>query len=108
MPAALDRLALVLPGQRYNPNVLWPDGKRARYAAIRNRMAGGYEGSRMRRIKGARHAHAVMRASGRVPGEEARAARKANAARGEEKAEQAKLEAAVGSSWRVGNVFNNI
>jgi hypothetical protein len=49
-----------------------------------------------------------MRASGRVPGEEARAARKANAARGEEKAEQAKLEAAVGSSWRVGNVFNNI
>jgi hypothetical protein len=31
------------------------------------------DGARLRRIKGARHAHAVIRASGRVPGEEARA-----------------------------------
>jgi hypothetical protein len=71
-------------------------------------MAGGYEGSRMRRIKGARHAHKTIRASGHVPGEEARAARKVNAARRrEKKAEKAALEAAVGNSWRYGNVLEN-
>jgi hypothetical protein len=37
-------------------------------------MADGTEGARMRRIKGARHAHAVMRAQGRTPGDEGRAA----------------------------------
>jgi len=42
--------------------MLWPDEKRVRYAAIRQRMADGSEGRRMRRIKGARHAH------GRDPG----------------------------------------
>jgi hypothetical protein len=72
-------------------------------------MVGGYEGSRMRRIKGARHAHAMIIASGRVPGEEARATRKANAARRrQEKAERAALEAAVGNSWRYGNVLTGI
>ena len=55
------------------------------------------QGRRMLRQKGARHAHAAIRASGRVPGQEARAARKVNAARRrEEKAKQASL----GVSWR--------
>jgi len=36
-------------------------------------MDDGSEGARMRRIKGARHAHAVMRAQGRTPGDEGRA-----------------------------------
>jgi hypothetical protein len=62
--------------------MLWPVEKRAvrygitrrvRYGTIRERMADGSEGARMRRIKGARHAHAAIRAQGRIPGEEGRA-----------------------------------
>lgn len=52
--------------------MLWPVQKRVRYAAIRQRMADGSEGHRMRRIKGALHAHAAMRAEGRTPGDEGR------------------------------------
>ena len=36
-------------------------------------MADGSEGRCMRRVKGARHAHAVMRAQGRTSGDEGRA-----------------------------------
>jgi hypothetical protein len=55
-------------------------------------MADGSEGSRMRRIKGARHAHAVIRASGRVPGDEGRAAIAWNK----------KREREEGKGWRYG------
>ena len=54
--------------------MLSPVIKRARYGSIRERMADGSEGARMRRIKGALHAHASMRAQGRTPGDEGRAA----------------------------------
>ena len=50
-----------------------PDDKRVRYAAVRERMT-SEEGRRMRCIKGALHAHASMRAEGRTPGDEGRAA----------------------------------
>jgi hypothetical protein len=53
--------------------MLWPVDKRVRYEAIRARMTSA-EGKRMRCIKGALHAHAAMRAEGRVPGDEGRAA----------------------------------
>lgn len=53
--------------------MLWPDEKRMRYATVRERMT-SEEGSRMRRIKGARHAHAAIRTQGRTPGDEGRAA----------------------------------
>jgi hypothetical protein len=56
--------------RRKIPTMVWPDEKRVPYAAIRERMADGSAGRRMRRIKGARHAHAVIRASGRIPGAE--------------------------------------
>lgn len=46
-------------------------GKRVRYGAIKSRMADGSEGKRMRCIKGARHAHAAIRASGRRLAQEA-------------------------------------
>jgi hypothetical protein len=85
--------------------VLWPVEKRIRYASVRERMAGGYEGSRMRRIKGARHAHKTIRASGHVPGEEARAARKVKAAR---RREEKAVQAIIGKQWRYGNVLNNV
>jgi len=77
---------------------------RSRYAAIKERMADGSEGARMRRIKGARHAHRTIRASGRVPGQEARAARKVNAAR---QREEKAVQAMIGKQWRYGNVLEN-
>ena len=49
----------------------------------------------MRRVKGARHAHATIRASGRIPGAEAR----------RELAHKRKIrkrDAEEGKSWRVG------
>ena len=76
--------------------MLWPDEKRTRYAAIRERMADGYEGSLMRRIKGARHAHASMRAQGRTPGNEGRAAIASNRATRRRDKEE-------GKGWRVGH-----
>jgi hypothetical protein len=54
--------------------MLWPDQKRVRYTGIQERMADGSEGRRMLRVKGARHTHAKMRAQGRTPGDEGRAA----------------------------------
>jgi hypothetical protein len=54
--------------------MLWPVETHVRYATIRKRMADGTEGARMRRAKGARHAHASIRAQGRTPGDEGRAA----------------------------------
>jgi len=77
--------------------VLSPDEKRTPYAAIRERMADGSEGSRMRRIKGARHAHKTIRASGRVPGQEARAAL----------AVKRERERILGQQWRYGNTMEN-
>ena len=73
--------------------MLWPDDKRARYAAIRERMTSA-EGKRMRCIKGARHAHAAMRADGRTPGDEGRAAIMLNR-------EAAKRDRNAGKGWRV-------
>ena len=59
------------------PTMLWPEQKRARYAAVRERMTSG-EGKRMRCIRGARAAHASMWNQGRAPGAEGRAAIAAN------------------------------
>lgn len=58
-------------------------------------MANGAEGKRMRRVKGARHAHAVMRSQGRVPGAEGRAAIAANRA-------SYKRDREEGKTWRHG------
>lgn len=80
---------------RYNPTMLWPVEKRGRHGAIRDRMADGSEGSRMRRIKGARHAHAAMRSQGRIPGDEGRM-------RITENRTALKRDAAEGKGWRVG------
>jgi hypothetical protein len=60
------------------------------------RLTSGY-GWHLRRIKAARHAHATIRTSGRVPGQEARAALAAKRER----------EANVGKQWRYGNVLEN-
>jgi len=57
--------------------MLWPDDNRVRYAAIRERMT-SEEGKRMRCIRGAKAAHAKIRAEGRTPGTEGRAAALAN------------------------------
>lgn len=59
------------PPQNYNLTMLRPVEKRVPYGTIRNRMADGSEGARMRRVKGARHAHAAIREHGRTPGGEA-------------------------------------
>jgi hypothetical protein len=80
--------------------MLWPDQKRTRYAAIRERMADGSEGRRMRRIKGALHAHAVIRAQGRTPGDEGRAAIAWNRL-------AEKRDREEGRQWRYGNVLEN-
>lgn len=80
--------------------MLWPDEKRTRYGAIRDRMADGSEGSRMRRIKGALHAHSVIRASGRAPGDEGRATIAANR-------EALKRDAEQGRGWRCGQTNLN-
>lgn len=58
--------------------MLCPVQMRVRYASIRERMADGSEGRRMRRVRGARAAHASMLAQGRTPGDEGRAAIKRN------------------------------
>ena len=59
--------------------MLWPVDRRVRYATIRERMT-SEEGKRMRCIKGARHAHAVMPAEGRTLGDEGRSAIRLNRA----------------------------
>ena len=81
-------------------NVLCPSLKNTeRYASLRARMSDPANGAKYLRMKAAKHTHAVIRASGRVCGEEARAARKANcAARRAAKQEQA----SVGKQWRYG------
>jgi hypothetical protein len=58
--------------------MLWPADKRVRHLAIPVRMADGSEGRRMRRTKGALHAHDSMRSEGRTPGDEGRAVIEAN------------------------------
>jgi hypothetical protein len=75
--------------------MLWPDERRVRYAAIRERMT-SEEGKRMRCSKGALHAHAVMRAEGRTPGDEGRAAIMWNRA-------ARKRDREEGKGWRVGH-----
>ena len=81
-------------------NVLCPFPKNTeRYASLRSRMSDPAVGAKYMRMKAAKHTHAVIRASGRVCGEEARAARKANcAARRAAKLQQA----SVGRQWRYG------
>jgi hypothetical protein len=70
-------------------------------------------GAKMWHKLGARAAHRAIRGSGRKLCEEATKAavekrRSDRESNEKERAEQkAKLEAAVGSSWRVANVFNN-
>ena len=63
-------------------------------------MADGCEGVRMRRIKGARHAHAVMRAQGRTPGDEGRAAIAWNR-------EARRRDREQGNGWRVSETYLN-
>lgn len=75
--------------------MLWPDEKRTRCAAMVSCMADGSAGSRMRRIKGARHAHVVMRAQGRTSGDEGRAAIAW-------KREAQRRDAEQGKGWRHG------
>lgn len=79
--------------------MLWPDQKRVRYGAIRERMADGSEGARMRRIKGARHAHAAMRADGKTPGDEGRAAIERNR---ETRRFVKEMQEKYGRGWRCG------
>jgi hypothetical protein len=57
--------------------MLWPNKKRGRYDAVRERMI-SEEGKRMHCIRGARAAHQAMRAEGRIPGAEGRAVIEAN------------------------------
>jgi len=76
--------------------MLWPDDKRARYASVRERMADGAAGRRMRRIKGALYAHAAIRAQGRIPGAEGRAAIQLNRA-------ARKRDREEGKGWRIGH-----
>ncbi len=75
--------------------MLWPDDKYARYAAIRERMT-PEEGKRMRCIRGAKAAHAKMRARGIVPGEAGRRAIEANRA-------ARKRDRVEGRGWRIGH-----
>jgi hypothetical protein len=63
-------------------------------------MNDGVTPSRMNRIKGARHAHAAMRAQGRTPGDEGRAVIAANHAA---RRELVKL----GKQGRYGNTLDN-
>jgi hypothetical protein len=53
--------------------MLWPEQKRLRYEAVRERMT-SKEGKRMRCIRGAKAAHAKIRAESRTPGDEGRTA----------------------------------
>jgi len=75
--------------------MLWPEQRRVRYAAIRERMT-SQEGKRMRCIRGAKAAHASMRAEGRTPGDEGRAAIKWNRA-------ARKRDREEGKGWRIGH-----
>ena len=75
--------------------MLWPEQRRVRYEAIRERMT-SKEGKRMRCIKGALHAHASMRAEGRTPGDEGREVMAAN----RPVRTRDRLE---GKGWRVGH-----
>ena len=67
------------------------------HARTRELMRDGTLGRKLRRIKGARHAHATIRASGRVCGQEARAALAAKLQRERNLAQQ----------WRVSNVLTD-
>ena len=69
-----------------------------RYASLRERMSNPAVARKMLRIKGARHGHATIRASGRVPGQEARAALAAKRAR----------EKAIGQAWRYANTLESL
>jgi hypothetical protein len=74
--------------------MLWPEEKRRRYAAVRERMT-STEGKRMRCIRGAYAAHRAIRAQGRVPGDEGRATIAANRL-------ARKRDHVEGHSWRYG------
>jgi len=74
--------------------MLWPVGKRVRYAAIKKRMTSA-EGKRMRSIRGAYAAHRAMRLEGRTPGDEGRKAIALNR-------EARKRDVEMGKAWRVG------
>lgn len=69
-----------------------------RYAEQRARFSDPAIGRKYRRIKGARRGHATIRASGRVPGQEARAALAAKRAR----------EKATGQAWRYANTLESL
>lgn len=75
--------------------MLWPEQRRVRYAAIRERMT-STEGKRMSCIRGAKAAHAAIRADGRTPGDEGRAAIALNRA-------SRKRDRAEGRGWRIGH-----
>ena len=63
---------------------------------------------KMLRIKGARHAHRTILAQGRKLCAEATAQRILNRAREKQQAsEQAKMEQATGSKWRVTNTLTD-
>ena len=79
--------------------MLWPVETRVRYGTIRKRMADGSEGARVRRVKGARHSHAAMRAQGRTSGDEGRAAIALNR---ERRKHVKKMEDKYGAHWRSG------
>ena len=79
--------------------MLWPDDKCVRYAAIRERMT-PEEGKRMRCIRGAKAAHAKMRARGIVPGEAGRRVIETNRA-------ARKRDQEEGSGWRIGHTSLN-
>jgi hypothetical protein len=72
----------------------WPVEKRTRYAGVRRRMT-SKEGKRMRCIRGARAAHRIMRAQGRTPGDEGRAAIARN--------REARSRTEQGNGWRHGH-----
>jgi len=57
-----------------------------------------------RRVKGALHAHATIRARGGVPGEEARAARKRNAA-DRHSVKEVEVRKAAGENVRIGHTL---
>jgi hypothetical protein len=79
--------------------VLCPSPKPSRrYAFLRVRMSDPSVGYKMLKAKGARHAHVTIRASGRVPGQEARAALAAKRAR----------EKAAGQAWRYANTLESL
>ena len=84
--------------------MLWPVQKRVRYASIKERMTRA-EGKRMRCIRGARAAHRAIRAQGRTPGDEGRAAIERNR-NGRKFAKE--MEEQYGPSWRHGRTDMNL